>query len=79
MIISQKFEEIQRKGKEVDVIRDNLSHQIEIVEKKKEELAKAHMQQVEQLEAISGLSADDARQQLVVSLRCQGSGHVLHQ
>ena len=69
VIISQKFEEIQRKGKEVDVIRDNLSHQIEIVEKKKEELAKAHMQQVEQLEAISGLSADDARQQLVESLK----------
>jgi len=67
--ISQKIEEVQRKNKEVDAIRENLSHQIEIIDKKKEELDKSHRQQVEQLEAISGLSADEAKQQLVESLK----------
>ncbi len=67
--ISQKIEEVQRRGKELDAIRDNLTHQMEIIEKKKEELEKEHRQQVEQLEAISGLSADEAKQQLVESLK----------
>jgi len=67
--ISQKFEEIQRKSKEVDTIRENLTQQVEIIEKKKEELERHHIRQVEQLEAISGLSAEDAKQELVESLR----------
>jgi len=67
--ISQKIEEVQRKSKEVDAIKENLSHQVEIIEKKREELEKSHRQQVEQLETISGLSADEAKQQLVESLK----------
>jgi ribonuclease Y len=67
--ISQKIEEVQRRGKDLDAIRDNLTHQMEIIERKKEELDKSHRQQVEQLEAISGLSADEAKQQLVESLK----------
>ncbi len=67
--ISQKFEEIQRKSKDVDTIRENLSQQVEIIEKKKEELEKHHIRQVEQLEALSGLSAEDAKQELVESLK----------
>jgi len=67
--ISQKIEEVQRKNKEVDAIKENLSHQVEIIEKKREELEKSHRQQVEQLETISGLSADEAKQQLVESLK----------
>ena len=43
--------------------------QLTAVEKKKEELERAHRMQVEQLEAISGLSADEARSQLVESLK----------
>jgi ribonuclease Y len=67
--LSQKTEEIQRKNKELEAIRDNLAHQMEILERKKEELEKSHRQQVEQLETISGLSADEARNQLVESLK----------
>jgi ribonuclease Y len=67
--ISQRMEEVQRKNKELDAIRANLAHQMEILENKKEDLDKSHRQQVEQLEAISGLSAEEARQQLVDSLK----------
>ena len=67
--ISQRIEEIQRKNKELDAIRENLAHQMEILERKKDELDKSHSQQIEQLEAISGLSADEAKQQLIDSLK----------
>ncbi len=67
--ISQKTEELHRKNKEVDAIRDNLAHQMEILERKKEELDKSHKQQVEQLETISQLSADEAKNQLIESLK----------
>jgi len=68
-MFSSKFEEIQRKNKELEAIRENLDNQLEIIEKRKEDLEKIHVQQVEQLEAISGLSADEARQQLIDSLK----------
>jgi ribonuclease Y len=69
--ISQKVEELNRKKKEVDVIKENLSAQISIVEKKTEELDKLHKTQVEQLESISGLSVDDAKAQLIESLKAE--------
>ncbi|MBE9511549.1 MAG: ribonuclease Y [Bacteroidetes bacterium] len=67
--LSQRIEEIQRKKNEVEAIRNNLTNQIELVEKKNEELSKMHKQQVEQLETISGLSAEDAKTQIVESLK----------
>lgn len=42
---------------------------LEFLEKKKDELDKAHKSQIKQLEVISGLSAEDAKAQLVESLK----------
>ena len=67
--LSQKFEEAQRAKKEVDVIRENLNNQLQLVEKRNEELEKLHRQQVEQLETLSGISADEAKDQLIESLK----------
>jgi ribonuclease Y len=67
--LSQKIEEAQRKKNEADAIRENLSSQMEIVEKKSEDMDKLHRQHLEQLEAISGLSADQAKNQLIESLK----------
>jgi ribonucrease Y len=67
--LSQKIEEAQRKKNETDTIRENLTTQLDIVEKKSDELDKMHRQQVEQLEAISGLSAEQAKNQLIESLK----------
>lgn len=69
LALNQKIEEVQRKKNETDAIRDNLTAQIELIEKKSEELEKLHRQQVEQLETISGLSAAEARNQLIESLK----------
>lgn len=67
--LSQRSEDLQEKQKELDAIRENLSVQLELVERRKEELEKTHRQQVEQLETISGFSAEEAKMQLVESLK----------
>ncbi len=46
-----------------------LEHRKEFYEKKQSELDKLHNSQVQQLEVISGLSADDAKNQLLESLK----------
>jgi ribonucrease Y len=68
-VITQKLDETQRQKKELDAVKDNLTSQLDLVEKKKEDLERLHKQQVDQLEAISGLSANDAKSQLVESLK----------
>ena len=69
LTLSQKLEETQRKKNEADAIRDNLNSQLEMVEKKTEELSRLHKQQVDQLEAISGFSAEEAKNHLIESLK----------
>jgi ribonuclease Y len=71
LTITQRVEELQRKKNEVDAVRDNLNTQLEIVEKKTEEIEKMHRQQVEQLEAISGMSGEDAKEMLIESLKAE--------
>ncbi len=66
--LSQKFEETQRQKKEIDVIRQNLDHQLERVERRTEELEKLHKEQIEKLQVLSGLSADEAKKELIDSL-----------
>ncbi|MGQ9619990.1 MAG: ribonuclease Y [Bacteroidales bacterium] len=67
--LNQKTEELQRKKNEIDAIRENLTSQLELIEKKTEELEKMHRQQVERLQIISGLSAEEAKRQLIESLK----------
>ncbi|MRR19994.1 ribonuclease Y [bacterium] len=69
LALSQRLEEAQRRKNEADTIRESLTQQMELLEKKSEELSKMHRQQVEQLETISGLSAGDAKNQLIESLK----------
>ncbi len=74
---NQRVEEIQRQKNEINAIRENLNSQIELVEKKSDELEKLHRQQVEQLEAISGLSAEEAKAQLIESLKDQAKSEAI--
>lgn len=66
---SQKMEDLSRKQKEVAVIRENLNQQLEILNKKQLELDKSYKIQLEQLESISGMSADEAKSQLIETLK----------
>ncbi len=67
-IIASRIEETQRMKKELEIIRENLDKQLDRVNKRSEELEKLHRVQVEKLEAISGLSAEDAKAELMESL-----------
>lgn len=44
-------------------------HRLEFLEKRKEEVEKVHKSQIQQLEVISSLSAEDAKEQLIESLK----------
>ena len=69
--LNQRLEESKRKAKELDKKRENLSNQLDLIERKKEELEKAHSRQVKALETISGMSAEDAKEQLVEALKAE--------
>ena len=55
-------DQLERKTKDVE-------HRVEFYDKKQSELEKLHNNKVQQLEVISGLSADEAKTQLVESLK----------
>lgn len=76
-VLSQKQEQVQRKDTELDTVRQNLTHQLEIVTAKQQEVEKFHRRQVEQLETLSGLSAEDAKAQLVESLKAEAKTDAL--
>ncbi|HBX21673.1 ribonuclease Y [Limibacterium fermenti] len=67
--LNQKQEELNKKYTELEEIKVNLSSQQEILEKNNAEAERLHRQSVEKLETISGLSADDAKERLVESLK----------
>lgn len=67
--LSKEFEQVKRKETELDELKENLSTQLEVVNKKKAELDKFNQQKVSILEKISNLTADEAREQLVESLK----------
>ena len=67
--LSQKLQDAQRKQSELDKLRTNLSAQLNILEKKQKEVEKLHEEQVKQLEVVSNMSANEAKKQLVESLK----------
>ena len=69
--VSQKLEQLARKQQENEAIQANLRQQSEIVEMKRQEVEKSVQKQVSALEKISGLSADDAKTQLVETLKAE--------
>jgi len=69
--LNQRLEESKRKSKELDTKRENLTNQLNIIERKKEELEKVHTRQVKALETISSMSAEDAKEQLVEALKAE--------
>ncbi len=67
--LQHSIKELEMSEREIDTIRENLSIQLELVEQKEEEMLKIRKQQIQQLEALSGISADEAKSQLIDSLK----------
>ena len=69
MTLNQRQEELNKKRSEADLIRTNLDNQLNLLDKRIVEVEKTHRQAVEKLEIVSGLSAEEAKAQLVDSLK----------
>ena len=67
--LSQKVEELNKKDKKVNSIKENIERQLTIIEKKQSELNKATTKQVEELEKMSSFSAEEAKSQLINTLK----------
>ena len=67
--LNQRQEELQRHRAETEAIKENLDVQLQVVERRKEELEHLQQQERVKLEAISGLSAEQAKERLVESLK----------
>ena len=69
MQLNQKQGEMQRKINEVEALRETHEQQLSLLENKKRDLEHLSRQAHEQLEAISGLSADQAKERLIEAMK----------
>jgi ribonuclease Y len=77
--ISQKKKENEKRKKENESIRQGLNDQLEIVNKKQQELEKQNDAYVAKLESVANLSATDAKQELIESLKEEAKTKALAQ
>ncbi|WP_297706361.1 ribonuclease Y [uncultured Eudoraea sp.] len=67
--ISGELAKNRKLNEQLEIRLKDLEHKSELYDKKQSELEKLHKRQVQQLEVISGLSAEDAKSQLLESLK----------
>lgn len=69
MQLKQQFADLQRKQSETDAVRENLKAQVELVNRKAEEYDKLHKEAVEKIENIAGMSAAEAKEMLMETMK----------
>jgi ribonucrease Y len=77
LTLNQKTEHLERQIKENDAIKQNLNRQIEVVNTRQAELEKHQEEHTRRLEKISGLTAEEAKSQLVESLKQEAHSQAL--
>jgi ribonuclease Y len=75
--INQKEANLDKQGKDNDVIKENLNRQIEVVNLKRTELEKHQEEHIRRLEKIANLSAEEAKAQLIESLKQEAHSQAL--
>ena len=75
--VSTELSKNKKLNHELEVKKKDYDQRISVIEKRQEELDKMHKSQVQQLEVISGLSADEAKSQLVESLKAEAKNDVM--
>ena len=76
-IINQKEAGLDKQIKENEAIKENLSRQIEVINVKRTELEKHQEEHIRRLEKVAQLSAEDARAQLIESLKQEAQTRAL--
>ena len=77
--VNDKIANLEKKQKEADVLKDELAIQLDVAKVKKQEAEKIHASQVQQLEKIAGLSAEQAKNELVEALKAEAQTQALAQ
>jgi ribonuclease Y len=67
--INQRLDQLDKQVKDNETIKDNLNRQIEVVNLKRTELEKHQEEHIRRLEKIAGLTGEEAKKQLVESLK----------
>ncbi|MBS1496121.1 MAG: ribonuclease Y [Bacteroidetes bacterium] len=75
--LNAKEGNLEKQLKENDGIKEHLNRQIEIVNIKRTELEKHQEEHIRRLEKVAGLSAEDAKAQLIESLRHEANSKAL--
>ena len=73
--LNTQLEKTKRKEAEVDSIKENVEAQLEIVRKRKEDLERKVDEKVKALEKVAQLSADEAREQLMETLKVEAESN----
>ena len=69
LTLNQKTEQLERQLKENDAIKQNLNRQMEVVNARQAELEKHQEEHTRRLEKIANLTAEEAKAQLIESLK----------
>jgi len=77
LTINQKLEGLEKQVKENDSIKEHLNRQIEVINQKRNELEKHQEEHIRRLEKIAGLTADEAKSQLIESLKQEAHSQAL--
>lgn len=77
---SQVSSELARNKKLNEELEDKISdynNRVDVLDKKQQEIERLHKSQVEQLEVIAGLSAEDAKNQLIENLKAEAKTNAM--
>lgn len=75
--INQKTEQLERQLKENTSLKENLTRQLEVVAGKQAEMDKHEQEHTRRLEKLANLTADEARAQLIESLKKEAQSRAL--
>lgn len=69
--VKSSYDELQKHQHELQSAQEDLARQKDIVAQKQEDVDKVYKQQIEKLEQLSGISSEQAKEQLVESLKAE--------
>lgn len=69
LTVNQQVQELSDKQREANAVKENLKKQVEIVNQKSEEYDKLKQEAIEKIESISGMTAAEAKAQLVQQMK----------
>jgi hypothetical protein len=75
MTLNKRQEEINRTKQELDSHQNRVKNQEALLQRKEEELSKMHQREIEKLEELSGISAEEAKNQLIEGLKAEAHSH----